>query len=245
MVGGLQVADPLVHLLHDPVDCVGHLPSLFACRILVARREDVMLTMRRESRAFDPVVVGRRECDAWAAYYRHEWTAFLAGAVGMVRAGFGMNWPRTLAAAWYVLRANQAWAPYPGNDPERARQFMRRFYELVAADGALRPDPTEAARLEVEWWRVHRVHQREDGLSEDDLTSALCDLYTHVYGVGVDAVRDAAQHRVVAMRLSDEWVASGCDPASELLAPERRELVASYTALREAVSASQPRRSST
>jgi hypothetical protein len=204
-----------------------------------------MSITRGDSRAFDPVVVGRRECDAWAAYYRREWTAFLAGAVGMVRAGFGMNWPRTLAGAWYVLRANQVWAPYPGNDPDQARQYMRRFYELVAADGALRPDPREAARLEVEWWRVHRVHQRQDGLSEDDLTRALCDLYSHVYGVGVDAVRDAAQHRVVAMRLSDEWVASGCDPASELLAQERRELVASYAALRLAVGGPQPRRSST
>jgi hypothetical protein len=122
---------------------------------------------------------------------------------------------------------------------------MRRFYELVAADGALRLDPAEAARLEVEWWRVHRVHQRQDGLSEDDLTRALCDLYSHVYGVGVVAVRDAAQHRVVAMRLSDEWVASGCDPASELLAQERRELVASYAALRLAVGGPQPSRSST
>ena len=206
-----------------------------------------MSRTRGDRWAFDPVVVGRRECDAWAAYYRHEWTTFLASAVGMVRAGFGMNWPRTLAGAWYVLRANQVWALYPGNDPERARQFMRRFYALVAADGALRPQPIEAARLEVEWWRVHRVHQREDRLSEDDLTSALCDLYSHVYSVGVDAVRVAAQHRVVAMRLSDEWVASGCDPSSELLAQERRELVASYTALREAVGDPdrQPRRSST
>jgi hypothetical protein len=204
-----------------------------------------MLTTRGDHGSFDPVVVGRRECDAWTAYYRHEWAAFLAGAVGMVRAGFGMNWARTLAGAWYVLRANQAWAPYPGNDPDRARQHMRRFYELLAAGGALRLDPAEAARLEVEWWRVHRVHQREDGLSEDDLTRALCDLYSHVYGVGVDAVRDAAQHRMVAMRLSDEWVASGCDPASELLAQERRELVASYAALRLAVGGPQPSRSST
>lgn len=204
-----------------------------------------MSITRGDSWAFDPVVVGRRECDAWAAYYRHEWTAFLAGAVGMVRSGFAMSWPRTLAGAWYVLRANQAWAPYPDNDPDQARQFMRRFYQLVSDHGALRLDPAEAARLEVEWWRVHRVHQREDGLSEDDLTSALCDLYSHVYGIGADVVRDAAEHRVVAMRVSDDWVASGCDPASELLAQERRELVASYAALRLAVGAPQPRRSST
>src|SRR5664279_4227893 len=64
---------------------------------------------------FDPVVVGRRECDAWVAYYRHEWSALLIASVGLVRDAFGMNAARTLAGAWFVLRANQAWAPYPDN----------------------------------------------------------------------------------------------------------------------------------
>jgi hypothetical protein len=194
-------------------------------------------------RSFDPVVVGHRECDAWVAYYRHEWAKFLVSAVGMVRAGFGMSWPRTFAGAWYVLRANQVWAPYPDNDPDAARTFMRRFYALVAADGELQLDPAEAARREVEWWRVHRVHQREDDLGESDLTDALCDLYSYVYQVGRDAVFDAAQHRVDAMRLSDEWVEEGCDPASALLAQERQKLVASYTALRAAASYAQARSS--
>jgi hypothetical protein len=40
---------------------------------------------------FDPVTLGRRECDAWAAHYRHEWPQFLTAAVGMISTGFGMN----------------------------------------------------------------------------------------------------------------------------------------------------------
>jgi hypothetical protein len=155
-----------------------------------------------------------------------------------------MSWPKTFAGAWYVLRANQEWAPVPDNNPDAARAFMRRFYALVAAEGAMHLDPAEAARREVEWWRIHRVHQRDDGLSEDDLANALCDLYSYVYAVGAGDVRDAALHRVAAMRLSDEWVGQGCDPASDLLVAERRELVASYAALRRAVGASQPIRSS-
>ncbi len=156
-----------------------------------------------------------------------------------------MNWPRTIAGAWYVLRANQVWAPYPDNDPYAAREFMCRFYKLVAADGELKLDPSEAARLEVEWWRLHRVHQRADDLSEDDVTAALCDLYSYVYRVDREAVREAAEHRVAAMRLSDEWVEAGCDPASAVLSDERRELVASYSALRSAAGITQPSRSST
>ena len=90
---------------------------------------------------FDPVRVGQHECDAWVAYYRHEWPAFLRAAVEMVHAGFGMNRRSTVRGAWYVLRANQAWAPYPDNDADAARDLMRRFYELV-----LRQDPTRSTR---------------------------------------------------------------------------------------------------
>jgi hypothetical protein len=187
------------------------------------------------ARDFDPIALGNAECDGWAAYYRREWRPFLRAAVGMVRIGFGMSWPRTIRGAWYVLRANQVWAPYPDNDPQRAREYMRRFYELVAHDGQLRLDPSEAARLEVEWWRIHRIHQREDDLSEDDLVASLVELYSYVYDVAPDAVRDAARHRVVAMRYSDAWVDAGCELDDPLLAAERAELIASYTALLGAV----------
>ena len=79
-------------------------------------------------RSFDAVEVGQRETDAWAAYYRHDWAAFLRASVAMVAAGFGMGRRDTLVGAWLVLRANQAWAPFPDNDPQRARDLMRRFY---------------------------------------------------------------------------------------------------------------------
>lgn len=186
-------------------------------------------------RDFDPVALGNAECDAWAAYYRKEWRPFLRSAVSMVRLGFGMSWPRTLTGAWYVLRANQVWAPYPDNDPPRARLFMHHFYALVKKDGTLSLDPTEAARREVEWWRIHRIHQRENDLSEADLVRALVDLYSYVYKVDPTSVTSASEHRVTAMAKSDAWVAAGCNKQDPLLQEEREELIASYTALLAAV----------
>ncbi|HZC72925.1 MAG TPA: hypothetical protein VE442_19670 [Jatrophihabitans sp.] len=187
------------------------------------------------ARSFDPVALGNAECDGWAAYYRREWRPFLRAAVGMVRIGFGMSWPKSGYGAWLVLRANQLWAPYPDNDPPRARALMRRFYALVVRDGQLTVHPAEAAWREVEWWRVHRMHQREAELSDDDLAAALVELYSYVYSVRPESVRTAAHHRVQAMRHSDDWVEAGCDLDDPLLAAERAELVASYTALLAAV----------
>ena len=187
-------------------------------------------------RAFDPVRLGNYEADVWIAYYQRRWGVFLRGAIGMVRVGFGMPWARTVHGAWLVLRANQVWAPYPDNDPDRARSLMRTFYVLVRRTHRETFDLDEAARLEIEWWRVHRYLQREapDG-SIEPLVDALAALYAHVYGVPVGAVREAARHRAEAMRISDAWVAAGCDPASPSLSAERDELIEGYARLREAV----------
>jgi hypothetical protein len=146
-----------------------------------------------------------------------------------------MPWVKTLRGAWFVLRANQLWAPYPQNDPIGARGYMRRFYALVAADGAMTFDPGRAAKLEVEWWRVHRMHQREGAAVEDTLTHALVELYSYVYDVEPSEVQTAAEHRVLAMRHSDAWVQAGCNLADPLLTDELAELEASYVALLDAV----------
>jgi hypothetical protein len=187
-------------------------------------------------RSFDPRKVGRLECRAWESYYRRRWGPFLAASVGMVRAAFLMSWPRTLAGAWLVLRANQKWAPFPGNDPDAARALMRRFYALLRRSERASFDPARAAELEVEWWRVHREAQHGGGSgSSEALVGALRDLYAYTYGADPQDVRLAAALRAEAMDVSDRWVAAGCDPEDPLLARERALLVRSYAALLTAV----------
>ena len=187
-------------------------------------------------RSFDPVRLGSREAGAWVAYYRHEWWRFLRCAVGMVRTGFGMSWPRTLLGAWFVLRANQKWAPYPDNDPDAARRLMHRFYRQVTRATGERFDIAEAARLEVAWWRAHRELQRErPGSGDEELVDALAALYAHVYGIPAADGRQAGRLRAEAMRLSDTWVEAGCDPTSPLVDGERVALVRSYATLLAAV----------
>jgi hypothetical protein len=194
-----------------------------------------VVSIERGPRTFDPDTVGNAETDAWASYYRREWWPFLKAAVEMVHDGFGMGRLRTLQGAYYVLRANQKWAPNPDNDPAAARDYMRRFYGLVVRDSDLGLDPVEAARREVEWWRLHREHQYGIVDDEEPLVDALVDLYSYVYGVPEETVREAARHRVQAMEHSDAWVQAGCDLTDPLLARERAALLASYRALRAAV----------
>jgi hypothetical protein len=187
-------------------------------------------------RAFDPRLVGNLETDAWVAYYRREWISFLRSAISLTRQTFGLPWPDTLHGAWLVLRANQLWAPFPDNDPEACRKAMQKFYALVKRRHGDDFDPVEAARLEVEWWRVHREHQHdESGADGRPLVDALAALYSYVYGVPEDSVRVAAEQRALAMDYSDRWVTEGCSMASSLVDQERAALVRSYAALLSAV----------
>ena len=187
-------------------------------------------------RSFDPRRVGSLECRAWETYYRRRWAAFLGASIGMVRAAFRMSWPRTLAGAWLVLRANMKWAPFPDNDPDAARALMRRFYAMLATSERASFDPARAAELEVEWWRAHRENQHDAGDgSARELVVALRDLYAYTYGVEPADVEPAAELRAEAMDLSDRWVQDGCDPDAPALAQERALLVRSYAALLAAV----------
>ena len=183
-------------------------------------------------RAFDPRRVGSLEAATWTAYYRREWLKVMRNAVSLTRNTFGWPWPATFYGAWLAMRAIQLWSPRPDNDPEGARRNMERFYRLVARHHGEPLDSAEAARLEVEWWRIHREVQYGDPRDGDGrLVDALAHLYAYVYNVPESAVRTAAEQRARAMGYSDEWVSAGCPPASPLLDQGQAALVSSYTDL--------------
>ena len=187
-------------------------------------------------RWFDPRHLGQVECALWVAYYRREWLAFLRYAVLLIRDVFGLPWPSTARGSWFVLRATQLWAPCPDNDPVAARLAMQRFYHLVKRHNDEPFDPGEAARLEVEWWYVHREYQHNNANSDERaLVDALAELYAHVFGMPDTAVRPAAEQRAQAMRYCDQWVQAGCDLESSLIPQSRAALVRSYASLVAAV----------
>jgi hypothetical protein len=184
--------------------------------------------------SFDPVKLGSLETELWVTYYRRQWGRFLVASLRVVHGTFGMDWLRSCHGAWLVLRANQLWAPNPG-DPDGARRCMARFYALLLLTHGAPADPARAARLEVDWWAAHREHQYAEGSDDGPLVTALARLYAYLYGTDEVAVRPAAQHRARAMDISDRWVVGGRDPGSLLIAEVRDELIRCYAALLAAV----------
>ena len=171
----------------------------------------------------------------WVAYYQRQWARFLALSVLVVRTAFGMNWIRTVHGAWLVLRANQLWAPPPPrSDPAGARRCMRRFYALLRLTDGEPADPARAAELEVEWWRVHRIHQRGERGTRP-LVDALSQLYAYTSASTRWRCGPPPSTGRGPWALVHQWVTEGRRMDSPLLPPMRAALVRSYAALLAAV----------
>ena len=166
-------------------------------------------------RSFDPRAVGRLECRAWETYYQRRWAAFLIASVGLVRAAFRMSWPRTLAGAWLVLRANQMWAPFPDNDPAAARALMTRFYRLLAAARASVSTPSAPPSSRSSGGACTASISTAAPATRATRSSPRWPASTPtVYAAAASDVRPAAELRAEAMDVSDRWVEPGCDPES-------------------------------
>lgn len=187
----------------------------------------------RTIRSFDPARVARLETENWEAYYQKRWGRLLQVSVGMVQEAFGLNFWQALQGAYLVGRAEIAAAPFPNNDVPKAEAYMRRFYGMVKRIHQEDFDVAQAARLEVNWWVVHRQHFGQT--DSQPLVEALIELYTATFRLPAERVRAAAYYRAEAMRYSDRWVNESKASGSPLLAQVEAELLKSYTALRAAV----------
>ena len=194
-------------------------------------------------RNFDPRKVAHYEKENYVAYYQKEWLKLFRVSVAMVREAFALSWLQAIYAAYLVARAEMAAAPFPNNDIPRAETYMRRFYQFIKNVHNEDFDPAQAAKLDVNWWVIHR---RLFGNAENqELVDAVACLYEHVYGGTSEKLKEAAYQRVMGMLYSDRWVNQGKPANSPLLIQEEQALYQGYKALKEAINGHDPRRTST
>ncbi len=187
---------------------------------------------RRPLGAFDPDQIGRLEQQAWEAYYYRDWPQVFLAMLDLLQGQFGLASADAAQAATLVVRAQIAFAERGAADG-RAEAHLRDLYALVRDATGDRFDPARAAALEVRWWVVHRDRGRQPDPAA--LADALAELWSELYGLPPEAVRQAAAHRARAMDVSDRWVAEGRLPDSHLLGAVRGALTECYRALHAAL----------
>lgn len=184
-------------------------------------------------RNLNPRKLAHYEKENYVAYYKKDWLKLLRVSVGMVKESCGLSLPQAIYGAYLVARAEIAFAPFPNNDIPLAEAYARRFYQFLRNVHREDFDVERAAKLEVNWWGIHR--KLFGNVENQELVDALTCLYEEIYGGASAKFNEAAYHRAMGMLYSDLWVNQGKLPGSPLLLQEEEALYQGYKALKEAL----------
>jgi hypothetical protein len=149
---------------------------------------------------FDPERVAALETAGWKAYASRNWPRFLLAITRVNAEEFGIPFPLSVLASWYVVRASAAWVP-SDHDEAAVRSFLARYYRMVRRYSGLQFDPERAAGCELRYWDTHRraVHQSD----KRDFLEAMIALHSEIFNITPDAAGESARLRVEANTVYD------------------------------------------
>ena len=168
---------------------------------------DLAAPVRSDIRRFDPDEVARLETAMWRSYYGRERLRLFLQLAEVLRTQYRLPFLRSNAVAFRAARA--AFVFKDGHDRgeyERALPDLVDYYESLRAVSTTPFDVHEAARLELEWWIVHRERDRH---APGDLADALAALAAEVYGRPPAAFAEHARLRADAMYIRDTKAEAG------------------------------------
>jgi hypothetical protein len=120
--------------------------------------------------------------------------------VSLCQEQFGIPFPRSLLAAYYVTRGSMAWVPID-HDDARVIVYFTKFYRLAGRYSGLHYDPVRAARLELRYYDIHRRLVEQDDKTK--LVRAFVDLHCELFGLTSEQARESAEWRTEANNTVD------------------------------------------
>jgi hypothetical protein len=158
-------------------------------------------------RDFDPDEVARLETAMWRSYYSRQRLRLFTEMSELLRTQYRLPLWRSNAVAYQAAKAAFVFKDgHTRSDYERALPNLVSFYKSVREVSDTDFDPQRAARLELEWWIVHR--QRAEH-APGDLPRALADLAAEIYRVPEDKLLEHARLRAEAMEIRDRQAGQG------------------------------------
>lgn len=162
---------------------------------------------------FDPNKVAYYEKAGWEAYYDRNWLRVFGLMVQLNREEFSMPLLTAIAAAIDIVRASLAFKPVE-NDLPAATAHLSRFYEKARRSTPLQTDAPTLARLEMDYWVVHRqlalarMNHSEtfDPASSEDIApmvEALVNLHAALFPGTPASIRRSAELRALAAKTVD------------------------------------------
>ena len=176
---------------------------LIVCAVLY----DLFFPRTTQMREFDPDEVARLETAMWRSYYEKQRLKLFNQLAELLRTQYRMSTLRSNQVAYYG--ANAAFVFKQGqqrSDYEKALPDLIKFYVAVRKMSDIPFDVDRAARLELEWWIIHRQRAQH---APGDLDKALAELQAEIYHVPVDRLMAHGRLRAEAMTIRDTKAENG------------------------------------
>src|ERR687884_47811 len=158
-------------------------------------------------RDFDPDEVARLETAMWRSYYSRQRLRLFTQMSELLRTQYRLPLWRSNAVAYQAARAAFVFKDgHSRADYERALPNLVSFYKSIREVSDTDFDPERAARLELEWWIVHRQRAQH---APGDLDRALANLASEIYRVPADKLMEHARLRAEAMEIRDRQAEQG------------------------------------
>lgn len=157
-------------------------------------------------REFDPDEVARLETAMWRSYYDKQRLRLFNQLSELLRTQYNMPLVRSNQVAYYA--ADAAFVFKKGkqrSDYEQALPELVKFYQAIRKLSDIPFDPDRAARLELEWWIIHREREKH---APGDLDRALAELQAEIYKIPVERLMEHGRLRAEAMTIRDTKAAA-------------------------------------
>lgn len=168
---------------------------------------DLYRPYKVDIRAFDADEVARLDTAMWRSYYSRSKLKLFSELGDLLESEFHFPFWRRQLVAFYAARS--AFVFKDGKtreDYEAALPDLESFYAQIHDVSMTDFDVDQAAKLELEWWIVHR--QRQDH-PVGDLARALADGAAAIYSVPASELKDYGDLRAEAMEIRDSKAETG------------------------------------
>ncbi|MFN0107700.1 MAG: hypothetical protein ACKVZH_02515 [Blastocatellia bacterium] len=162
---------------------------------------------RHGLRDFNPNEVARLETDMWRSYYAKERLKLFNQLAELMRSQYRMPFATSNTVAYQAAQA--AFVFKEGKkreDYEKALPNLVKFYQAIHDGADVDFDVEKAAKLELEWWIIHRQRNK---YSLEDLNRSLAELPAELYRVPAERLMEHARLRQEAMTIRDKRAESG------------------------------------
>jgi hypothetical protein len=158
-------------------------------------------------RNFDGHGVARLETAMWRSYYDRHSVRLFSELSQLLRKQYHVPFWRSYVGAYHAARAAVVFqAGHNRAEYERALPDLESFYALIRQGSDVPFDVEKVARLELEWWIVHREPTQ---YAPGELERALADLQSEIYRQPPEWFTSHAKTRAEAMLLRDAGAAAG------------------------------------